>query len=238
MTVRTTSSLQSGLLMITFAVLAATLSGSASAAAVRSGFDANSLARNDDGSVGSALPFTINFFGNSYSALFINNNGNVTFDSALGTFTPFPINTTNRVIIAPFFADVDTRGSGSGIVTYGSGTVDGRPAFGVNWVDVGYYSGHFDKLNSFQLVIIDRSDIDPGDFDFELNHDQIQWETGDASQGSGGLGGLSASRHDRIYLPLNREDDHEKASYFCLCSDVFRTDPFYSGGRWLRRRSR
>jgi hypothetical protein len=62
----------------------------------------------------------------------------------------------------------------------------------VNWIDVGYYNSHTDKLNSFQLIIIDRSDISPGDFDFEFNYDRILWETGDASGGLGGLGGHSA----------------------------------------------
>jgi hypothetical protein len=47
-------------------------------------------------------------------------------------------------------------------------------------------------LNSFQLVMIDRSDIAVGDFDFEFNYDSIQWETGDASDGFGGMGGDSA----------------------------------------------
>ena len=157
------------------------------------GFEANVLPRNDDQSTALIpLPFTVNFFGNSYSGLYVNNNGNVTFDSALSTYTPFDLTSTNRVIIAPFFADVDTMGSGSSEVTYGTGTVNGRPAFGVNWINVGYYSAHDDKLNSIQLVLIDRSDIAPGNFDFEMNYAVIDWETGDASDGIGGLGGSSA----------------------------------------------
>ena len=58
--------------------------------AIRSGFDSNTLAANDDGST-AAVPigFTINFFGADHSSLFVNNNGNVTFDAALETFTPF-----------------------------------------------------------------------------------------------------------------------------------------------------
>src|SRR5262249_17949209 len=52
---------------------------------------------------------------------------------------------------------------------------------------------HDDKHNSFQLVLIERADIAPGDFDIEFNYDRIEWETGDASGGTGGLGGTSAS---------------------------------------------
>jgi hypothetical protein len=159
--------------------------------AIRSGFDTSTLPANDDGSTGLVnIGFTVNFFGLSFSQLYVNNNGNVTFDAQLGTFTPFDLNSTNQQIIAPFFGDVDT-GVGQ-VVSYGTGTVDGRAAFGVNWVDVGYYFQSVDKLNSFQLVIIDRSDISAGDFDFEFNYDKIEWETGDASDGVDGLGGDSA----------------------------------------------
>jgi hypothetical protein len=171
----------------------ASLQTSADAAAVRTGFTGNTLPGNDDGSTGSvALPFSLNFFGNNFSSLFVNNNGNVTFNAPLGTFTPFPILTTNTPMLAPFFADVDTRGAIPD-VTYGTGTVGGLSAFGVNWLDVGYYNQNPTPSNSFQLVIIDRSDISPGDFDFEFNYDRILWETGEASGGnSSGLGGSSA----------------------------------------------
>src|SRR5207247_463688 len=53
-------------------------------------------------------------------------------------------------------------------------------------------SVHTNKQNSFQVVLIDRSDTGTGNFDIELNYGQIQWETGDASGGSNGLGGSSA----------------------------------------------
>ncbi len=78
------------------------------------------------------------------------------------------------------------------MVTYGSGIVDGHPAFGVNWVGVGYYDSSYDKLDAFQLVFVNISDNSNGDFDMEFNYGEIQWETGEASHGNGGLGGDSA----------------------------------------------
>jgi uncharacterized protein (TIGR03437 family) len=170
---------------------------SAIAQAVRtnSGFNTTSVPRNDDGSYPDAVPlgFTANFFGVSDTAVFVNNNGNVTFGGPLATFTPQGLTASPLRIIAPYWADVDTRGEGSALVTFGRDTVNGRPAFGVNWVNVGYFASHDNLLNSFQLVLIDRSDIRPGDFDIEFNYDRIVWETGDASGGSGGFGGTSAS---------------------------------------------
>src|SRR3990172_2339541 len=178
-----------------WATAAADRGGIAGAAAVKNlaGCTATTLAANDDSSTGSvAPPFTLNFFGTNYSSLYVNNNGNVTFDAAQSSYTPYDLLSTTRVIIAPFFADVDTRGAGSGLVTYGATTYGGRTAFCVNWVDVGYFGGHTDKLNRFQPLLVDRSDVNPGDFDIIMNYDQTKWETGDASGGSGGLGGAVA----------------------------------------------
>ena len=162
------------------------------AAVVPNVFDSNILPANDDSSTDLVpIGFPVNFFSSNYTELYVNNNGNVTFLAPLSTYTPFGLTgDIGTSIIAPFFADVDTREGN--IVTYGPGTWEGRTAFGVNWIEVGYFSYHIDKLNTFQLVLVDRSDVSPGDFDIIFNYDQIQWETGDASDGTDGLGGYSA----------------------------------------------
>lgn len=158
-----------------------------------SSFTTNTLAANDDGSTGSVnLGFTVNFFGQNFGNLFVNNNGNVTFDTPLGTYTPFSLLSTSTPMLAPFFADVDTRGAGSGLVQYGQSTLGGHSVFGVNWLNVGYYPSSTNKTNSFQLIVTERSDIAAGDFDFQFNYDNVQWETGGASGGSNGIGGSSA----------------------------------------------
>jgi hypothetical protein len=169
--------------------------------AVVAGFNSDGyLPANDDGSTGFVsfgFATPINFFGTSYTGAYLNNNGNLTFSSPQMTYTPYGLTTHlgAGAIIAPFFADVDTRGSGSDLLRYGSGTYNGRDAFGVTWagVGVGYYNGNTDKLNSFQVLLVDRSDVNAGDFDIVFNYDQIQWESGDASGGTDGLGGTSAA---------------------------------------------
>jgi hypothetical protein len=183
------------LALVSAALLSLAFAVPAQAAAVRdvSAFTDNTLAANDDGSTGSVgIGFAINFYGVNQSNLFVNNNGNVTFASPLSTFTPFGLTTSSIAIIAPFFADVDTRGAGSGLTQYGQDNLSGRAVFGVNWINVGYFSNGTNRLNSFQMIMTDRSDIAAGDFDLEFNYDSIQWETGGASGGSGGLGGSSA----------------------------------------------
>ena len=165
------------------------------------GFATNSLAANDDDYVGPVnIGFTINFAGTTWDQLFVNNNGNVTFGHGRSTYTPTDLTgATGIPIIAAYFADVDTRGAGSSLMYYGNGTIDGHQAFGVNWFDpisgagVGYFGSHSDKLNIFQMALIDRGDIGAGDFDIEFNFDQMLWETGDASGGHNGFGGTSAA---------------------------------------------
>ena len=176
-------------------------SGPLSAAAVRAdaGFNSNTFAANDDGSTGPHnLGFNINLFGTSTGQVFVNNNGNLTIGTGLSTFTPAAIGSVNRLILAPFWADVDTRNAASGLTSFGTSTINGNAAFGVNWVNVGYYSSQADKTNSFQLVLLTRPDTCPvgvpncGNFDMEFNYDRVLWESGSASGGSNGLGGSSA----------------------------------------------
>lgn len=168
--------------------------GTARGATIRPGFDSFALPKSDEAwSPVTPMGFDLNFFGAVYASLYVNTDGNVTFGAPLWISAPFALTSTaGTAIIAPFFADVDTRGAGSAVVQYGPGTVNGHVAFGVNWIDVGYFFKRDGKLNSFQLVLIDRSDRHPGDADLEFNYNTVRWESGDWSGGVLGLGGLSA----------------------------------------------
>ncbi len=177
------------------AMFLAFASGAAHAGAIHdSGLFTNVLGANDDGSTGQVgLGFTANINSTSFTQTYVNNNGNITFDNALSTFTPAAISGGSfGPIIAPFFADVDTRGAGSGLVSYGAATLGGFNVFGVNYINVGVFNSQ-SIFNDFQLILTDRSDIAAGDFDIQFNYDTIVWEAGTASGApSGGLGGTSA----------------------------------------------
>lgn len=164
----------------------------ADAGPIRTGFDAATLARADDASSDAvALGFGVDFFGQSFSAVYVNSNGNLSFGAPVAAFTPVPLGLLGRAVVAPFFADVDTDDGGA--VGYGTGTVDGRPAFAATWAGVGYYSDTPTAArNDFQAVLVDRADTGRGNFDVEFNYGRVGWESGDFNGGVGGVGGSSA----------------------------------------------
>lgn len=198
---RTLSGRTVRLLTCVGAAVAVALPASATAQAFRTdaGFTTNNLPANDDNFTTQvqSLGFTADFFGANGGAstgVYVSNNGYVTFNSGQGAYTPQGLTgAVTQPIIAPFFADVDTRGAASALTTWGTSTVNGRNAFGVDWNGVGYYAANDNKLNIFQLVMIDRSDTGAGNFDFEFNYNQTQWETGDVNGGTNGLGGTCAT---------------------------------------------
>ncbi|MGB3181233.1 MAG: nidogen-like domain-containing protein [Cyclobacteriaceae bacterium] len=145
---------------------------------------------NDDrSSPAIVLPFTYNFFGNTYDSVYINTNGNITFDAPSPDYTStgFP---SSRDMIAPFWADVDTRSPGSGKIYYKADS--GR--FTVIWHRVGYYNEKSDKINTFKLVLTDGTDPGVGiGNNVAFYYEDMQWTTGDASGGTNGFYGTPAT---------------------------------------------
>ena len=171
------------------------------------GIGTSCLPPNDDGSWGgptnttagppaaidisTAFPMGLHYFANTYTSMYVNNNGNISFAAGISTFTPAPFPIASQPMIAPWWADVDTRGGGQPTNNNVCFAVEpGRIA--VTWDNVGYYGSHIDKLNTFQVLITSPGIAAPGDFDLEFRYTRCEWTTGDASSGSGGLGGTPA----------------------------------------------
>jgi hypothetical protein len=149
---------------------------------------------NDDGSTSLInLPFNFDFYGVNYNSLYINNNGNISFDSPYMTFTANPFPDMTYKMIAPFWGDVDTRSMTGGSI----GNVYYRitPSHMiVKWESVGYYSMHDDLLNTFQLIITNGADtLLPAGTNVGFCYGDMQWTTGDASMGMAGFGGVPAT---------------------------------------------
>lgn len=145
--------------------------------------------RNDDGSTAVInLPFNFCLYGQTWNQVYINNNGNISFGAPYGTFTATGFPNTAFTMVAPFWSDVDTRNTLSGLPWY----VITPTHLIVQWDSVGYYANHVDKLNSFQVIITDGTDpIVPGG-NVSFCYQDMQWTTGDASSGVNGFNGSDA----------------------------------------------
>lgn len=170
--------------------------------------------RNDDGS-SSLIPLGFNFcfYGTNYNSCYINNNGNITFNSALFSFSAggFPAGNPSNldtIMIAPFWGDVDTRNASSGLVYYKKTAT----SMIIKWSNVGYYNSMADKVNDFQLIITDGTDpILPNGNNVAFCYGDMQWTTGAASSGVGGFGGIAATAgvnkgDNTNYIQLGRFD--------------------------------
>lgn len=173
------------------------------------------LAANDDGYTDQMqLPFAYTFYGELLSNFYINNNGNISFGEPYSTYTStgFPI--ADFPMLAPFWADVDTRGIGSGLVHY---RIEPNRLV-VIWDHVGYYGSHWDKLNTFELIVTDGTDplIGIGN-NVAFCYEDMQWTTGDASNGNGGFGGTPATvginKGDGSNFALIGRFDHAGTDY-------------------------
>jgi len=135
--------------------------------------------RNDDGFMSLDLGFNYTLFGTTYTSLFINNNGNVSFGSGIDAYVPTGPTGASQPLISPWFGDVDTRGGLSGLVHYQLNT-PGQLI--VTWDNVGRYNGRDDLRNSFQLVL--RSDeyvLPNGEGQIGFFYKGMQWEVTDTS---------------------------------------------------------
>jgi hypothetical protein len=161
------------------------------------GFGTGTLEYNDDGSSGEidlrpAFPGGLEFFGQHFASLYVNNNGSVTFGGPTGTFTPARFPVEGNRMIAPFWADVDTRGGGrpsrNGVYW------DVRPGqVVVTWHNVGYYPQSNDRENTFQLVLLSNELLDQDElWRVQFRYARCEWTTGSASGGEGGFGGSPA----------------------------------------------
>ncbi len=110
----------------------------------------NATGRNDDGFSGPiSLGFNLTFFGQTYSSMYINNNGNVSFGNGISAYVPTGPQGASQPIISPYFDDVDTRGSASGVAHLLQLANEDI----ITWDNVGYFDDHSDKLDSFQLIL-------------------------------------------------------------------------------------
>ncbi|QDL93106.1 hypothetical protein FDP22_15720 [Paroceanicella profunda] len=159
------------------------------------GYGESALPRTDDAyyeySIRRVFENGIDFFGTNYSSIYVNNNGSITFGGGVLAYNSRSLSQGNIPMIAPFLADVDTRAGGTGS-TSGRVWVDldtQRDCVTITWDHVNFYDRNGSRQNSFQLQLYDRSN-GAGNFDIVFRYENIDWLTGDASNGNNGFGGI------------------------------------------------
>jgi len=146
---------------------------------------------NDDNStsvsIASLAGTGLTLLGRSFGeTIYLSNNGYMRLDTGDGTFTPYPLNSTNNPIVAAYFGDVDTRGTGN--VYYATSATANDNKAVLTWIGAGYYNYGTNKTNTFQLQVENLG----VETNMRLSYQQLQWTTGSASGGSNGLGGTVA----------------------------------------------
>ena len=93
----------------------------------------------DDTSLSIALLFTFDFFGTSYSSIFVSTNGLLTFGAGVAAFTNTDLTTSpTQAAIAPFWDDLIVPAGGVLTQTFGA---PGSQRFVIQWNNVSFFSG-------------------------------------------------------------------------------------------------
>ncbi|QYX56876.1 hypothetical protein K1T73_00190 [Roseovarius sp. SCSIO 43702] len=157
------------------------------------------LPRSDDGSVRldarDIFESGLSIFGTSYAgdAIYVNTNGAISFGAPLPGFPQDGAEPISGNILAPFWADIDTRIDGEGTES-GQIWIDrdlATDTLTITWEDVGAYRRQADLTNLFQVQLIDRGS---GDLDIIFRYERIEWTQGTAEGDAGAAAFLSGPR--------------------------------------------
>jgi hypothetical protein len=118
------------------------------------GFGTNVVPTGDDGSSSEIdlrplFPAGLSFDGVRYLSLWVNINGNVSFNGPLPNYTPTAFPGAPQPMVAAWWADVDTRPVDPPLAGEGIYWHLGASELVVTWNLVGYFDLHRDRRNSF-----------------------------------------------------------------------------------------
>lgn len=142
----------------------------------------------DDGSIYVDItsvfgPGGIDFFGTSYTGLYINSNGLITFDGPNTAYNGTNLSSLNEPALAPFWTDHDLRGgnpAGTNNIYWDLDPTAGNVT--ITWYGVEPYSGS--GANTFQMVL---SSMGSGAFGVEYIYEDIGFTNGFGAQAQVGV---------------------------------------------------
>eukprot|EP00079_Xenopus_tropicalis_P019607 XP_012809475.1 PREDICTED: mucin-4-like isoform X3 [Xenopus tropicalis] len=172
------------------------------------GLDFVTIKSDDGASEAIQLSMNISIFGKSFSSLYIDTNGLISFNLPIYTYTPAHLPAIGNMFIAPFWADVYNvfqsdiyyrESTEASLLSQATSDIrryfhnmnfSAKWVFVVTWHKVPYFGSSSSKVNTFQAVITTDGNLTYVMF----NYGDIEWTTGTASGGSSvsGLGGIPA----------------------------------------------
>jgi hypothetical protein len=176
------------------------------------------------------LGFSINFGGTSFSTLFINENGYVSFGTPI-TFDPTITNLSqlNGNVVAPYYADLTSVASTGELSSFSDGTVSSStgevdfeapfaspatPAFRVTWFNVGV-PNYANLTGTIQAVFYDTDGAGAGgNFDLEFNYDMFDPPPPITA-------GFVSSLNNVAYAGPFESDGLPGAEFFHFCNGAF-----------------
>lgn len=186
------------------------------------GFGANQLEHADNYTelvdISSIFPSGLNFFG-IQNQIYIGINGCITFTEQQQAFTYDPTTLGGDIaspMIAPFWADIDTRLTSSTSTTTPGGNSTGSNSVWYNldaanktititWDDVGNVLGIDTKNNAFQLEIIAIGSA--GDFNFTFRYEDINWSSDFAGGSIAKVGFTAGDGNTYFELPQSGQSN-------------------------------
>lgn len=133
--------------------------------------------------------FSINIEGTSYSSVFVNENGIVSFGASIGASPATALFELATPAFAPFFADGFLPNDAALEFGYTDASVGLPNSFWLTWNALLPEGNPGATPNIFQLGIVD---LGGGDFDLILNYEQIAWDSATIGAQAGITNGLGA----------------------------------------------
>lgn len=135
----------------------------------------------------------LNYFGQPIAAtdIWVNTNGTISLGAVFTGYPTAQNSQTSANLIAPFWADVDTRLRGEGVES-GQIHVDldtASDCLTVTWDMVGVYRRDTTTPNRFQVQMFDRGS---GDFDIVFRYEVVSWTIGTSPDDAGARALLQA----------------------------------------------
>jgi len=160
-----------------------------------------------------SLPFTFNLFGQQYDEFYINSKGLISFTEPIIDWTPQELPDSEYNMIAGYWGDADYRLSGE--IYY---RISPEVVY-VNFVDVGYYNNHDERLVSYQIAFSEDGSVAiSSGSNVQLCYLNMEWAHGDL----GGEGGCCGPDPATVGADVqNNSDDFVQIGRFNFQDDSY-----------------